>query len=144
MAKPLSLLQMELVYESNLIVYERADLYYEFALTLDDLIQSTYLGHDMMDDQQRLSHFSWCWNKTCSLINTKVIKFNSNDEAYIYFLNLYLDTLYNESYDNYLDIKVYWDFIFNYNIEKSRSDIDGFIKLYKIFEKSYTNAIYLA
>jgi len=143
MSRPLSLLQIELVYESNQIVYERADLYHEFILTLDDLIESTYLGHDMMDEQERLNHFKWCWNKTCDLINTNVIKFNKNDEAYIYFLDLYFDTFYNESSISYLDVKMYWDFIFNYKIEKTRSDIDRFIKLYKIFEKSYINAIYL-
>lgn len=143
MSRPLSLLQIELVYESNQITYERADLYYEFTLTLDDLIKSTYLGHDMMNEQERLNHFKWCWNKTCDLINTNIIKFNDNDEAYIYFLDLYLDTQYNESSTEYIDIKIYWEYIFNYNIEKTRSDVDKFIKLYKIFEKSYINAIYL-
>jgi len=143
MSRPLSLLQTELVYDSNQISYERSDLYYDFTLTLDNLIESTYLGHDMMDEKERLNHFNWCWNKTCDLINTNTIKFNRNDEAYVYFLDLYFETFYNESSMNYLDLKLYWNFIFNYNVEKTRSDIDRYIKLYKIFEKSYLNAIYL-
>lgn len=143
MSRPLSLLQIELIYDSNQISYERSDLYYDFTLTLDNLIDTTYLGHDMMDEKERLTHFNWCWNKTCDLVNTKTIKFNKNDEAYVYFLDLYFETFYNENSQHYLDIKMYWDFLFNYNIEKTRSDIDRYLKIYKVFEKSYLNAIYL-
>ena len=143
MSRPLSMLQIELIYDSNQISYERSDLYYDFTLTLDNLIDTTYLGHDMMDEKERLAHFTWCWNKTCELVNTNAIKFNKNDEAYVYFLDLYFETFYNENSQHYLDLKMYWDFLFNYKIEKTRSDIDRYIKLYKVFEKSYLNVIYL-
>jgi hypothetical protein len=143
MSRPLSLLQIELIYTSNNVVYERADLYSEFTLTLDDLIDSTYLGHDLLDERERLNHFNWCWNKTCDLINTNIIKFNNNNDAYVYFLDLYFETFYNEKSKHYHDVKVYWNYLFNYNVEKTRSDIDRFLNLYKIFEKSYKNANYL-
>ena len=144
MSRPLSLLQIDLIYTSNNIVYERADLYYVFTLTLDDLIDSTYLGHDMMDEHERLMHFNWCWNKTCELMNTNVIIFNENNDVYVYFLDLYFETFYSEKSNSYKDVKGFWPYLFDYRIEKTRSDIDRFLNLYKQFEKSYKNVNYLA
>ena len=143
MTRPLSLLQVELIYTSNNIVYERADLYYDFTLTIDDLIDSTYLGHDMMDEKERLIHFNWCWDKTCVLLNTEVINFNENNDVYVYFLDLYFETFYNPMSTNYKEVKLYWNHLFNYNVKKSRPDVDRFLILYKHFEKSYKNANYL-
>jgi len=143
MSRPLSLLQVELIYTSNNIVYERTDLYCDFTLTIDDLIDSTYLGHDMMDEKERLIHFNWCWDKTCTLMNTEAINFNENNHVYVYFLDLYFETFYNPSATNYKEVKLYWNHLFNYNIKKSRPDVDRFLILYKHFEKSYKNANYL-
>jgi len=143
MSRPLSLLQIELIYTSNNIVYERSDLYSDFTLTLDDLIDSTYLGHDMMNEQERLIHFNWCWDKTCTLLNGDVIKFNENNEVYVYFLDLYFETFYTPSSTHYNEVKIYWNYLFNYNIVKTRSDIDRFVNLYKHFDKSFKNANYL-
>jgi hypothetical protein len=143
MSRPLSLIQIDLIYTSHNIVFERSDLYYDFTLTLDDLVESTYLGHDMMDENERLIHFKWCWKKACDLVNTNGINFSNNSEVYIYFLDLYFETFYNEKSKHYLDVKMYWSYIFNYNIKKTRSDIDRYVNLYKIFEQSYRKANYL-
>ena len=143
MSTPPSIFQIDLIYTSHNVVYERADLYHEFTLTLDDLIDSTYLGHDLMDESDRLTHYNWCWKKTCDLMNTNIIKFNDNNDVYVYFLDLYFETFYNETSTQYEKIKTYWNHIFNYNSEKTRSDIDKFLNLYKIYEKSYKNANYL-
>jgi len=136
MATPLSLLAIDLIYTSNNIVYERADLYRDFILTLDDLIETTYLGHELTEEKERLNHFNWCWNKASEAISQKNIKFIRNNDAYVYFLDYYFDTFYSNNNVNF-KIGDFWSYIFNYNIEKSRSDLDSFINLYKILEKSY-------
>jgi hypothetical protein len=136
MARPLSLLAIDLIYTSNNIVYERVDLYRDFTLTLDDLIQTTYLGHELTEERERLNHFNWCWDKASELITQKNIKFVDNNHAYVYFLDYYFDTFYSNKINDF-NISDFWSYIFNYNIEKSRSDLDSFINLYKILEKSY-------
>ena len=136
MAKPLSLLETELIYTSNNIVFERSDLYLDFILTLDDLIKTTYLGHDMMDDGDKIDHYNWCWNKSCSLVNTDKINFIDNDNAYVYLLDSYVESFYDEKKSITLDLKELWANIFNFSIKKSRPEIDTYIGLYKIFETS--------
>ena len=137
MATPLSLLAIDLIYTSNNIVFERADLYRDFILTLDDLIETTYLGHELTEEKERLNHFIWCWNQASEFISQKNIKFMRNNDAYIYFLDYYFDTFYSNKKTVDFKISDFWKYIFNYNIEKSRSDLDSFINLYKILEKSY-------
>jgi|TARA_R110000824_G_scaffold156963_7_gene330388 hypothetical protein len=141
MSRPLSLIETELLYDSNRIVYERSDLYIDFILTLNDLIETTYFGHDMMDEQQRINHYDWCWNKVCDLVNTKVIKFNNNDSAYVYLLDTYLESFYNDK-TIVIHLKNFWGHIFNYNIKKSKPEIDTYLRIYKIFEDSYNKKVY--
>lgn len=141
MSRPLSLMETELIYDSNRIVYERSDLYIDFILTLDDLIKTTYFGHDMMDEQERVNHYNWCWNKTCDLVNTKLIKFNRNDNAYVYLLDTYLESFYDDK-TIVIHLTNFWKHIFNYNVKKSQPEIDTYLKLYKIFEDSYNKKVY--
>lgn len=136
MSRPLTLDNIDLIYTTNNIVFERCDLYRDFVLTLDDLINATYLGHEITKDVERLNHFKWCWIKSGKLMNQNKIIFTKNTDAYIYFLDYYLDLFYSEEIDK-INMNYTWDFIFDYNIEKSRSEVDSFINLYKILEKSY-------
>jgi hypothetical protein len=142
MSRPLSMVDTEIIYDSNRIVYERSDLYLDFILTLNDLIKSTYFGHDMMDAENRINHYNWCWNKTCKLVNTKHIKFNRNDAAYVYLLDTYLEYFYDDTRSNPIQLDNFWIHIFDYTIKKSRPEIDTYLKLYKIFEDSFNEKAY--
>jgi len=142
MTRPLTLLEIELIHSSHNIIYERSDLYLDFILTLDDLIESTYLGHDLIDSVERINHFNWCWNKTCVLINTNLIKFNKNNIVYTHLLDKYLESFYDDKKSDVIHLGEFWKSIFNYNIEKSRYNIDIYIELYKMFEDSYKKKTY--
>lgn len=142
MSRPLSLMETELMYDSNRIVYERSDLYLDFILTLDDLIETTYFGHDMMEVEERINHYNWCWNKTCDLVNTNLIKFNRNDAAYVYLLDTYLESFYDEKKSTTIHLASFWKHIFDYTVKKSRPEIDTYLKLYKIFEDSFNKKVY--
>lgn len=144
MTKALSLIQIELIYTSNNVIYERVELYRDFTLTLDDLIESTYFGHDMLNFDDRVNHFNWCWDKACNLLDLKTIDFKNNLKLYIYFHDLYFEVFYNEESTKHIEVKNYWPTLFNCYIQKTRSEIDKFLYLYKIFEESYTKVTYFA
>ena len=137
MSRPLSVLETELVYTSHNIIFERSDLYLDFILTLDDLIETSYLGHDMMAEEDRINHYNWCWGKSCDLINTTLIKFNDNDNAYVYLLDTYLNSFYDDEKNITIHLQKFWEHIFDYNINKSRPEIETYVTLYKVFEDSF-------
>lgn len=130
--RPLSILQTELIYESNLIDYKLADLYLTFLLKLDALIDSTYLGHDLLNEGDRLNHFKWCWDKICE--NPQYLNFSDSDDLYINLLDLYLEAFYNDKSNKNFNLEKYWIYVFNYKIEKNKFDIDNFIFFYKLFD----------
>lgn len=142
MAKPLSILETELIYTSYNVVFERSDLYLDFILTLDDLIETTYLGHDMLAEEDRINHYNWCWNKTCNLNNTDLIKFNDNDEAYVYLLDTYLNSFYDDKKTITIHLNKFWVHIFDYNLNKSRPEIETYINLFKVFDQSFKKKVH--
>ena len=141
MSRPLTLNELELIYTSNNIVFERVDLYRDFILTLNDLILTTYLGDDFTNDEEQINHFNWCWKSTCNSLRHGKIDFTDNLDANVYFINFYFDTFYTVDKDdesnNIYKIAQVWETIFNYNIKKPRTDLDTFLTLYRVFEKSY-------
>lgn len=142
MSKPLSPITIDLIYTSNNIVFERANLYCNFMRTLNELITSTYLGDEFTDSIEQNNHFNWCWQRSCELLNHNHINFNINKGAYSYFREFYFQTFYplenKETKTMEIDkIGKIWEYIFDCNLNKSRSDLDSFVSLYKIFEKSY-------
>ena len=141
MSRPLSLPALDLIYTSNNIVFERVDMYCDFILTLNDVIFTTYLGDDFTSETERVNHFNWCWNSVSNKLIHGKITFKNNEDAYIYFLNFYFDTFYNadKKDENTQLLKMYkiWKSIFDYNIEKPRTDLDTFLTLYRVFEKTY-------
>ena len=141
MSKPLTKKNLDLVYTSNNIVFERAELYRDFILTLNDLILTTYLGDAFTNAKERVNHFNWCWNSTAEALNHPQINFTDNVDCKKYFINFYFDVFYDmdkiAEEDNINKINLVWETIFNYNIEKPRTDLDTFLTLYRVFEKSY-------
>ena len=58
------------------ISYEKTELFYDFLVSLYDLIESTYLGVDMMVSEiDQKNHFTWCWDKTIESFNKEKIFF---------------------------------------------------------------------
>lgn len=141
MQRPLTLSALDLIYTSNNIVFERVDLYRDFILTLNDLVFTTYLGDEHTNEEQRITHFNWCWNYVSDKLAHGNISFKKNKDAHVYFINFYFDTFYDtdKTGEIGLPIKIHevWNSIFDYNIEKPRTDLDTFITLYRVFEKTY-------
>ena len=140
--KPLSLNELDIIYLANKIVFERAELYRDFTLTLNHLIVETYLGDKLTNPQDKLKHFNWCWGKTCNLLKYGQINFINNDEIYDQFMVFYFNLFY--LVPNKINQKIrinnlygMWSFIFDVNTEKNHLEMKTFITLYEIFEKSH-------
>ena len=59
-----------------------------------------------------------------------------------YFSVLFLESFYNEidkSEKNVNKLLEFWQDIFTYSTTKTRSELEAFIDLYKIFDKSLSN-----
>ena len=139
---PLTRESIKLIYNSNNIVYERVELYSDFIQSLMDLMFTTYLGDDRTDEDQQLNHFEWCWNKTIDNFKKEGIDFKRNVLGKNYFSNFMIDEFYLVSDKNkQLNRKLtkLWLYIFDYRIVKVRLDVDTFISLYRMFDKSLKN-----
>lgn len=141
---PLSLTSIELMYNSNNIIYERSDLYKDFVMSLIDLIFNTYMGDAVTSEKDRVNHFKWCWDKTIKNFEAEGVLFGENSDLYDYFLNFMIEIYYsvedkNEDENIEYNIVKLWKQIFNYQITKTQSDVDTYIEVYEMFDKLLEN-----
>ncbi len=101
------------------------------------------MGHDFTNTEQQFSHFTWCWNKNILNFKEEGILFNNglNNSLYNYYLEFMLEVYYlspeKKENDNISkDILKLWFNIFDYNREKTNSDIDMLVEIYNIFQTS--------
>lgn len=141
-SNPMSRTSIDLMYTSNHIRFERADVYKDFIVSIYDLIFETYMGDDVMKTKEDFqSHFSWCWEKTVSNFEIEGIKFGYVKRLYNYLFEFILGVFYSSDKKN-IDKKIcedvikMWVYTFNYHIVKTNSDIDSFIEVYKMFDES--------
>ena len=100
----------------------------------------TYMGDNFTSQVEQLNHFSWCWKKNFDNFVSEGISINSQG-LYIYFLEFMIETYYlspKKEENNKLLLKLWYD-LFDYTKLKTNSDIDTFIEIYIIFEKSRIN-----
>jgi len=137
-SKPMNKEDILLMYRINNVIPERSLLYLDFTHTLFDLVTTTYLGDDVMDSISVKHHFDWCWKKSIDTFKKEKISFDSK-ELYTYFLTLFLESFYSEidkSDNNVNKLLEFWEDIFTYSTSKTQSELEAFIDLYKIFDKS--------
>jgi hypothetical protein len=140
-SKPMNKEDISLMYKINNITPERTGLYLDFTQTIHQTIISTYLGDEVMDNKSIKEHFDWCWNKTVNSFKKEEIFFDSN-ELYNYFYTLFLESFYSENDKSDLNVNKlleFWLDIFNFSKTKTRSELEAFIDLYKLFDKSLLN-----
>ena len=139
---PLTRDTIKAIYDNNDVVYERSELYSDFIQTLLDKIFTTYLGDEITDNKDQVLHFNWCWNKTVESFKKEDVIFEDNVLGKNYFQNFMLDEFYHIEDKNEIiinKIKKVWVYIFDYTIIKVRLDVDTFVTLYKMFDKSLKN-----
>jgi len=140
-SKPMKKEDILLLYKINNVTPERSALYLDFTHSLYDLIVTTYLGDEVMDNDSIKQHFDWCWKKVIEAFQKEKIYFESV-ELYNYFFTLFLESFYTEvdkSEKNVNKLLEFWQDIFEYSVTKTLSELEAFIDLYKIFDRSLQN-----
>ena len=142
---PLSDDSVTILYSTNNVKFDRVNLYLDFVISLFNVVFDTYLGDDITNQSQQKKHFEWCWDKTIENFKKEDIDFKDNMDLKLYFSEFALEVFYNlEDKDNnpntHKNILNLWNHIFNYKGVKSRADVDSFIEIYNIFDKSLKNA----
>ncbi len=104
MMMPVSREDVEVWFNMNNMVYEKRELFADFTYSLDSLIKETYLGNEpedatetrvLLTQEEKNSHFDWCWSKTVENFAKENIKFNVKGDHREYYLNFYEDLFYN-------------------------------------------------
>ena len=135
--KPMSKESIMVLYAANDIKYEKCELYGDFILSLIHLIFDTYLGDEITSQTEQKNHFKWCWNKNVENFKLEGIHVDS-PRLYKYFFEFMFQVFYTvpkaESEKANENILKLWKYILDYNNNKSKSDIDTLIEVYKLFE----------
>ena len=140
-SKPMKKEDILLLYKINNVIPERSELYLDFTHSLYDLVITTYLGDEVMDANSIKEHFDWCWKKVIESFQKEKIYFESV-ELYNYFFTLFLESFYTEVDKSEKNVNKLLEFlqdIFEYSVTKTLSELEAFIDLYKIFDRSLQN-----
>lgn len=135
---------VDIWFRVNNIIPEKMDLYYDFSYSLYQLILETYLGDEysnetkiVLSDEDKKTHFEWCWNKTIDNFGKEEIEFNKEGEHYEYFLSFFIEIFYNQKEDKIKDsIGVFFDDLFDRKKPFTKSDLDMVSSIYKSLDKN--------
>lgn len=137
--KELTMEEMTLLYKANNINYDKCNLYYDFIMTLNRKVNNTFLGDDVINNEEDIkNHFDWCFRQNIKNFSKEGILFMEIGLLKEYFFNFYMELFYNTT--NKKDVLEKLDkfpnMSFKYYRLKTRSDMDVLLELYRIFEKS--------
>ena len=146
LSKPMAIEDINAWFLANNIIPEMSDLFRDFCFSFIELMRTTYLGDSHgeyretkigMDQEDKQTHFRWCWERTVENFKKENITFEFDEESLEYFESFFFEVFYNqpdESVRNELESFFYQ--LFNRKRLMSKSDIEMFTDVYKILEKS--------
>ena len=75
--------QIDVWYRAYNISREKTELFYDFLMSLYNLLQETYLGPEVFElEEDQKNHFTWCWDKTIENFNKEKIFFKERGKHY--------------------------------------------------------------
>jgi hypothetical protein len=130
--------QIDIWYRAYNISREKTELFYDFLSSLYELMEETYLGADVMDNQtDQKNHFTWCWDKVLRNFELERIYFKERGHTYEYFWNFFLEAFYYNKIDENINrIKEYFYILFDFEHRKSRSELDMLTEIYKLLDQN--------
>jgi hypothetical protein len=140
-SKPMNNEQILYLNNINKVITERVELYCDFITSLCYLVHDTYLGDDVIvtyDDQK--AHFNWCWNKNIDNFKKEDILISNMGEHYYYYFNYFNEIFYKNGDKNKLlfnKIVEFWYNTFSLVKNKTKSEYDLFVEIYKIMNKYF-------
>lgn len=146
LTKPMLPEEIDAWYRANNIIPEMCELFRDYCFSLLNLINDTYLGDEDYDsketsiqftEQDKLTHFTWCWNKTIDNFKKENIIFLYNNDTFEYFKTFFMEVYYNQDQKLIREsLSDFFNSIFTKTDKRTKSDLDMFTELYKQLEKS--------
>jgi len=130
--------QIDIWYKAYNITREKTELYYDFLITLLDIIEDTYLGSDFILTQENAKgHFTWCFDKLISNFDKERIHFKNRGTHFEYLWIFFYDAFYISTMENEkIRIRGYFKALFDMNCKKTRSELDMLTELYKLLDQN--------
>jgi hypothetical protein len=130
--------QIDVWFKAYNISREKTELFYDFVVTLHDLIIETYLGPDVINlEADQKNHFTWCWDKVIDNFSKEKIYFKNRGNVYEYFWNFFLEAFYYSELDgNIMRIREYFYILFHFEHRKTRSELDMLTEIYKLLDQN--------
>ena len=138
---PLSQNSLNVLYSANNVKFERCQLFSDFTQSLIAKVADTYMGDTFTTPVQRIEHFKWCWDENIQNFEDENIQLKHSRELFHYFQQFMVDSFYASTDKDEMDVVKHrltklWKYILGYTTNKTRSDVDTFLEVYKIFEKT--------
>jgi len=138
---PLSEEEISYIYRINNISYDRVLLYNDFIITFFELMGSTYMGGDIMTNNDEKSHFEWCVGKCVKIFKKEGIIFKTTDELKEFLFGYVREMFYDEQDKDVASDKIigYWEHILRFYSIKSKYDMDSLLEINRIMNTSLLN-----
>jgi hypothetical protein len=143
MSKPIPKEEVIIWFNVHNMNYEKIELCGDIFKSLNHIILDTYMGEDkgetkiFLTQEDKESHFEWCWKKMLENFNKENIKIKNLGEHKNYFQDFFMETFYNQSEKNVKDaIPTFIIDVFDVEKPFSKSDLDILTELYKLMEKN--------
>lgn len=131
--------QLDIWYKAYNISRQKTELFYDFLVSLYDMVDSTYLGEDILNlEEIQKDHFNWCWKKNLENFGNEKIFFKESGSHFDYLWNFFLEAYYYAKLDGKtIRISEYLYKLFDFKHKKSRSELDMLTEIYKMFEQNF-------
>jgi len=123
--------------------HEKIELFGDIFKSLNQVITDTYLGNDdvetkiILNDEDNLSHFEWCWNEVVDSFKKENTLIKENGSHKDYFKSFFLDTFYNPD-EKIIKMAIpnFLTEVFDLDKPFSKSDLDILTELYNLLDKN--------
>ena len=134
---PISKAEQLSLYAEKGLIPEKVALFRDFCIVLDTAVESSYLGHDYIDNEEKMNqNFSWCFRYTVSEFTNRGYKFWTGTILEDFLRNTYIEDFYQKGGTPIYTIKRHWNQIFDYDLPKSWVQINLMVELYELFKNS--------
>jgi hypothetical protein len=130
--------QIDIWHRTYNINRDKIVLFYDFLSSLYELVDSTFLGKDVLYNEiDQRNHFNWCWKKIVSDFEKEKIYFKEKGTHYEYFWNFFFEAFYIVKLDE-KESKIFEYFykLFDFAYKKSRSELDVLTEVYKLLDQN--------
>jgi len=136
-SEPVAQRDLDMWFKANNIVQEKSELFFYFIKSLYILVDKTYLGPDVIDENESKNHFMWCWDKVISDLEKEDIRFSRTGTHFEYFWNFFLESFYTNDSTIVIDkVDKFFSSLFVINDLKTKSELDIYTELYKTLDNN--------